>query len=159
MWYVVQTKPRQEVRALENLCNQGFEAYYPEVRVEKFRKGRQSWVTEPMFSRYLFIRAQDPLRNYASVRSTKGVSHLLKFGSLLATISHAMVQSLRQQGEVQIKRQMTKGQPVVMVDGPLHGLSGIYIQEDGDQRSLILLELLCRPVEVSVERQSYASAG
>ncbi len=157
MWYVVQTKPRQEGRALENLCNQGFEAYYPEVTVEKFRRGRLNSVTEPLFSRYLFIRAQDPLRNYSSIRSTKGVSHLLKFGALMATISHAMVQSLREQGKVVIKRQMTSGQAVVIVDGPLKGLSGIYIQEDGDRRSLILLELLSRPIKVTIEHQTYAS--
>jgi transcriptional antiterminator RfaH len=156
IWYVVQTKPRQESRALENLSNQGFEAYYPKVSVERSRRGRLSWVIEPLFSRYLFLRAQDPLRDYSAVRSTKGVSHLLKFGTLMATISHTMVQTMREQGEVMIKRQITKGQAVVMVDGPLKGLSGVYVQEDGERRSLILLELLSRPLQVSVERQNYA---
>lgn len=158
MWYVVQTKPRQEGRAMLNLCNQGFEAYFPQVSVEKNRRGRLYRVTEPMFSRYLFVRAEDPGRNYSSIRSTQGVSHLVKFGGVVATLSDNIVELLKKQGEVVIKSQFVKGQPVLLVGGPLKGLAGVFIQEDGEKRSLILIELLSRPLEVFVERQFFVPA-
>jgi transcriptional antiterminator RfaH len=34
-WFLVQTKPRQEDRALENLAMQGVKAFCPKVFVEK----------------------------------------------------------------------------------------------------------------------------
>ena len=56
LWYAVHSRPKQEIRALENLQNQGFETWLPMLTIEKLRRGRLAEVTEPMFSRYLFIR-------------------------------------------------------------------------------------------------------
>lgn len=158
MWYVVQTRPRQEGRAVHNLCNQGFEVYCPQVSVEKNRRGRLYRVSEPMFSRYLFVRAEDPGRNYSTIRSTIGVSHLVKFGFVIASLSDEVIAFLKKQGDVVIKSQLVKGQQVVMVGGPLNGLAGVFLQEDGEKRSLILVELLSRPLEVFVERQFFVPA-
>lgn len=54
-WYVVQTKPRQEYRALENLINQGYECVLPEYQCEQLRQGVRALRNEPLFPRYLFI--------------------------------------------------------------------------------------------------------
>jgi len=59
-WYVVHTKPRQEARALENLQNQGFNCFLPTMQVQKLRNQKVQTITEPMFSRYLFIQLDDP---------------------------------------------------------------------------------------------------
>ena len=37
-WYVLQTKPRQELRARDNLANQGIRCHLPMLRVEKVRR-------------------------------------------------------------------------------------------------------------------------
>lgn len=34
-WYLIQTKPKLEMLALENLANQGYECYLPMMNVEK----------------------------------------------------------------------------------------------------------------------------
>ena len=38
-WYLIHTKPRQEVCALENLQRQGYECYLPQLVLEKLRNG------------------------------------------------------------------------------------------------------------------------
>jgi transcriptional antiterminator RfaH len=79
-WYVVHTKPRQEARALENLQNQGFECFLPTLKVQKLRKQRVQTLTEPMFSRYLFIQLNEQTQNWGTIRSTLGESKLVSFG-------------------------------------------------------------------------------
>ena len=148
-WYVVQTKPRQEERALHNLCNQGFEPYCPKVTVERLRQGSIQNSAEPMFSSYLFIRA-DPSKDYSAVRSTQGVRQLLKFGGQVASVSGNLISGLKQQGQVHIPRKLANGQSISVVDGPLKGMSGILVHQDGHKRSLILFEMLNRTLEISV---------
>jgi hypothetical protein len=54
-WQVVHTKPRAEARALENLQRQGFEVFLPMITLQKVRRAKLANITEPMFSRYLFL--------------------------------------------------------------------------------------------------------
>ena len=76
-WYAIHSKPRQEERALDNLQRQGFEAWLPMLTVEKVLRGKLVQVTEPMFSRYLFIRLDTEQTNWSPIRSTLGVSRLV----------------------------------------------------------------------------------
>ncbi|MDR2613721.1 MAG: transcription/translation regulatory transformer protein RfaH, partial [Candidatus Accumulibacter sp.] len=55
-WYLVHTKPKQEKCALQNLEWQGYECYLPIVPSEKVRQNALTFVDEPLFPRYLFIR-------------------------------------------------------------------------------------------------------
>ena len=81
-WYLVQTKPRQEQCALDNLQRQGYECYLPTLRAEKIRQGAVAVVAEPLFPRYLFIRLsqENSAPSWAPIRSTKGVTRLVSFG-------------------------------------------------------------------------------
>lgn len=38
-WYVMYTKPRQEIVALENLQRQNYSVFFPQARVQKRRAG------------------------------------------------------------------------------------------------------------------------
>jgi transcriptional antiterminator RfaH len=79
-WYVVHTRPRQEARALENLQNPGFNCFLPTMQVQKLRNQRVKTLTEPMFSRYLFIQLNEQTQNWGPIRSTLGVNKLVSFG-------------------------------------------------------------------------------
>jgi len=55
MWFLVQTKPRQERRAVENLERQGVMSFCPVVNMEKISRGRRMVVEEVLFPGYLFV--------------------------------------------------------------------------------------------------------
>ena len=82
-WYLIHTKPRQEHIALTNLERQGYTCYLPLLRVEKIRRRKAEVVSEPMFARYLFVRlsTSDNAPSWAPIRSTLGVSQLVRFGA------------------------------------------------------------------------------
>jgi transcriptional antiterminator RfaH len=157
-WFVVHTKPRQEQRALENLQRQGFAAWLPMLSVEKFRRGRLEKVVEPMFSRYLFIQLDKVTSNWSPIRSTMGVSKLVTFGNLPAAVPPEIVDALRNAPTPDVPRFFSSGDAVRFVDGPLHGLEGLFQAPDGEARAMIFINLLSRPQVVSVELNQLAPA-
>ena len=157
-WFVVHTKPRQEQRALENLQRQGFAAWLPLLSVEKFRRGRLEKVVEPMFSRYLFIQLDKVTSNWSPIRSTMGVSKLVTFGNLPAAVPPEIVDALRNAPTPDVPRFFSSGDSVRFVNGPLHGLEGLFQAPDGEARAMIFINLLSRPQVVSVELNQLAPA-
>jgi len=153
LWYAVHSRPKQEIRALENLQNQGFETWLPMLKMEKLRRGRLAEVTEPMFSRYLFIRLDTEQTNWAPIRSTLGVSRLVSFGNRPAPIADNLIQALRQMPDRPPERLLQAGQAVRMIDGPLKGLEAIYQQADGELRAMVLVDLMSKQHSVLVEMQ------
>jgi transcriptional antiterminator RfaH len=155
-WYAVYTKPRQEHIARENLERQSFEAYLPLMRVR--RRRRDKWVdaVEPMFSRYLFIRLALGTTNVASIRSTRGVTGLVQSGNALVQVPESFISVLLQTADsgtgvhTPEPDLLKEGDTVVLTDGPLANLRGIFRASDGDARAIILLTLLGTETEVAV---------
>ena len=149
-WYLIHCKPRQEARALENLQRQGYEAWLPMLTVEKIRRGRIVQVTEPMFSRYLFIQLDAVSSNWAPIRSTLGVSRLVTFGAVPVSVPDELIEALRNAPAQEPQRLLAPGEEVLFVDGPLQGLRGIFQHHDGEARAMVLIELLSKPQVIAV---------
>jgi transcriptional antiterminator RfaH len=153
-WYVVYTKPRQEDIALANLERQGYPCYLPRMRIEKVRRQKAAVVTEPMFPRYLFIRldSSDQGKSWSPIRSTLGVSRLVRFGTQAAMVDDALVDLLREREEALPLEAMFKpGDEVLVTSGPFAGIDAIYQTADAEMRAVILLELLSKKVAVPVD--------
>ena len=147
-WYVVHTKPKQEGRALENLQNQGFTCFLPTMQVQKLRNQRVQVVTEPMFSRYLFIQLDDQSQNWGPIRSTFGVSKLVSFGPQPAKVPPEFVAFLKEAPPETLERMFAPGDTVQVAAGPFQGLEGRYLAHDGETRAFVLIELLGQPQKI-----------
>ena len=163
-WYLIYTKPRQENCALQNLEQQGYQCYLPLLPKEKLRQGARSLGEEPLFPRYLFIKlAQDFMaKSWSPIRSTKGVSRLVRFGAEPAKIDDALVDLLKAHeasvlGEPE--RLYTVGERVQLTQGPFAGIEGIYQMADGDRRVMVLIELMSKKVAVPVEMGALRKVG
>lgn len=94
-WFVVYTKARQERVAVENLARQNFEAYCPNIAITKRRKGQLISLIEPFFPRYIFLRFNLKSDNWAPIRSTRGVSNLVRFEGVPKQVPLRLIQALR----------------------------------------------------------------
>ena len=158
-WYVIHTKTRQEQRALLNLQQQGYECYLPVLTAEKLCQRGMYVVEEPLFARYLFIRLDTSLsgKSWGSIRSTKGVSCLVTFGTEPAKIDERLIEILRAQKDVlcsQPQRLFTQGERVLVTDGPFTGIEAIYQMNDGENRAMVLIELLSKPTQLKISPAS-----
>ena len=149
-WHVIHTKVREEFRALENLQNQGFEVFLPTCEVQKKSQGKIKLTTEPLFSRYLFIRLSDVSSNWFPIRSTRGVSQLLRFGQATepVVIPDPIVECLKQRcsQEEPLHELFQAGEVLEITSGPFKGFFGFFEKlqtlPDGLSRAMLSVEIL-----------------
>lgn len=149
-WYLVQSKPRNEARALENLVRQGYETYLPLMEVERLQRGKLLKRMEPLFPRYLFLHLEEGNDNWGPIRSTMGVAGLVRFGQAYAVVSNEVMEAVRERTQDIRKSLFESGDNVRVVSGPLLGLEGVFEIADGEQRSFVLLEFMQKQQRVSV---------
>jgi len=154
-WYVVLTKPRQELVARDNLVRQGFEVYLPKLKVLKRLRGRQVAKLEPFFPRYLFIQPSSTEHSISPVRSTLGVTTLVRFGYTLAIARTETIKRLREfefhqnQDRLEVMSPFQPGVKVMVADGPLAGLEGL-ISSTAQERIVVLMQLLGQDTRVTM---------
>jgi transcriptional antiterminator RfaH len=156
-WLLLQVKPRQEMRALENLERQQARCYCPKIQVEKLRRGKRIQVEEALFPGYLFINVQ-PQRDgltYTSIRSSRGVSKIVGFGAEPINIPEALIEQLKLResaGLACIKSEdlPQAGDQINIIEGPFRGLQALYSHTDGQKRAIVLINLLHQQTPTSL---------
>jgi transcriptional antiterminator RfaH len=157
-WYLVQSKPRNEARALENLVRQGYETYLPLMEVERLQRGKLLKKMEPLFPRYLFLHLEEGNDNWGPIRSTLGVAGLVRFGQAYAVVSNEVMEAVRERTQDIRKTLFESGDTIRVVSGPLLGLEGVFEIADGEQRSFVLLEFMQKQQRVSVSTADLRAA-
>ena len=144
-WYVCLTKPRQEAYAVDKLREQGYEVYLPLLDNWARRAGKWFKKQSVMFPRYAFVRPLVLGQSISPVRSTPGVTSLVKFGPVLASLSADNLASLQtliaQRSQALPGGPLAAGQQVVFASGPFKGMAGI-VSSVADERVSVLMSLL-----------------
>jgi transcriptional antiterminator RfaH len=148
-WLLLQVKPKQEVRALENLQRQGGECYCPKILLEKLSRGKRIEVEEALFPGYLFINIQ-PKQNgltYTSIRSSRGVSKIVSFGTEPLKVPESLIAQIKRREQADSMGVIAKDLPqtgdgITIIEGPFRGLKAVFSHTDGMQRSIVLINLL-----------------
>ncbi len=152
-WFVVFTKPRQEQLALSHLERQGYHCFLPQAVNPQQRRRRR---IEPLFPRYLFLRADPGRQNLAPVGSSRGVTGLVRFGNALATLSASIVRAIQSRvdpdsGLVQLHpADIRPGDEVEVFAGPFCGVKGIVQEFIAEKRATLLMRMLGREARVAV---------
>ena len=155
-WLVAYTKPRQEPVALQNLELQHFEAYLPRYKKFKNTEAGPVPVFEPMFPRYILFRPSKPEQSIETVRSTKGISHVVRFGFEPGVVNANMVATLQafeasqNQATLAEMSNFKAGQKVKLKHVALGNMEGL-VQSVSAKRVAVLLEILGRPTVVQME--------
>ena len=152
-WYLIQTKPRQEARAEEHLLRQHFECYRPLKAPAPLRGSQGTKSGEALFPGYLFIRLDCIHDNWYPIRSTRGVSRVVTFGGQPTPVRDELIEQLRRrlaQSEAAPAATFTPGERVQVSGGSFSDIEVIFVSSDGEERSVILLNLLQREQKVRV---------
>jgi transcriptional antiterminator RfaH len=116
-----------------------------------------------MFPRYLLLRPANPGQSLSTVRSTRGVAGLVRFGVEPGTLSDSAVQGIRSVEQARAQLDLAEltalrpGQGVVFVEGAFQGLAGLVTAVSA-RRVSVLLELLGRTTRVQVAPQHLVPA-
>lgn len=152
-WYLLFCKPNMEERAQENLERQGYITYLPRCIEPKRRAGKWRNKICPLFSRYLFIQLSTN-DNWAPIRSTRGVSGMVRFGYEYAPIPEIIVAQIRKRedssGVINLNDApiFESGAKVKIAEGAMQGLDAIFLAPTSDQRAYVLLNILGKESKV-----------
>ena len=163
-WYVVYTRARGEAWAAGNLVKQGFEVYFPKIRKEVRHARRIRSVLAPLFPRYLLVRLDTERQRWRSVNGTFGVSHIICQGETPAPVPDQVISAIRgredESGVVRlVPKGLKPGDQVRVREGAFADYSALLKEICGQERVILLLELMGRSVRVTVPLENIAAAG
>ena len=154
-WHLIHTKPQQEQEAKRQLEQQGYTVYLPMLLKTKLKEGKQSNVQLPLFPRYLFIHLTSGVDDWGPIRSTRGVSNLVRFGVKVARIPEELIIEIQARAgkdgyHHEDSPEFKRGDKISIIDGPFSGYEAIFQVHQGKDRALILLDIIGKASKTEV---------
>jgi transcription termination/antitermination protein NusG len=156
-WYALYTRSHCEQLVHDQLQGKGFSTFLPKLEVWTQRSGKRSLTTVPMFPSYLFIHHAMEKMSYIEVCKARGLVRILgerwdRLGSIPDGEIEAIQHVLQARLPVLPHPYLQKGQRVRIMQGPLTGTEGIFVQSKPNKGLVVLsVELLQRSVAVEVD--------
>lgn len=162
-WYLLHCKARQEARARMHVENQGYTACLPQLDRTKLVRGKRTVCEEPLFPNYLFVQLNVNTANFNALRSTRGVNGFVRFGGVPATVPNEVVAQLleiedAQKNAASVQQTYKTGAAVEITEGPFAGLQAVYQMPKGEERCLVLLDMLGKQQRIEIEERVLRSS-
>ena len=152
-WYVLYTKPRYEKRTHYFMRGENIDCFLP-MREEIHQwADRKKSVEVPLFTSYIFVYANEKER--VAALQIDGAMKYVHFGGKIAIVKQETIDALRlaliRKNDIRLEETyLEMGKPVTVVRGPLQGLKGILLEQKGETRVGIQVEILKQLVSVEV---------
>jgi transcriptional antiterminator RfaH len=152
-WYAAYTNSRAEKKVLKELQQQGIEAYLPIQKKLRQWSDRRKWVEEPLIRCYIFVRIDK--KNYYQVLNTRGVVRYITFEGKAVPIPDKQIDVLKKlvatEADVEVTAEnLSPGDKVRVVSGPLHGLEGDMVDYRGNHRVMVRIDHIGQQLLVSI---------
>ena len=150
-WYLLKTKPRQEIIAKQNLKNQGYGSFCPIVKINNR--------LVVLFPGYLFVQLNEKTQNWSPINSTKGVAHFVKFGLNFAKVPTSVIKFIKTNQHITTEKlinlnKFKPGDKVQISDGTFKNWVAIFKCYKPDERVILLMNVLGREQSLSIKEES-----
>jgi transcription antitermination factor NusG len=155
-WYAVWLRSHCEHLVARQLSAKSFHTFLPEVPTWSPRLGLTHTVRAPMFPGYLFVRDAMSKTRYVDLLKVRGIVRVLEAGwSRLTPVPDADIDAIQRivQAAVPVfpHPHLRHGERVCVLEGPLTGLEGIFVQDRSSRGRLVVsMNMLGRSVAVEV---------
>ena len=153
-WRVFYTRSRAEKKSHLRLLDAGIRSFLPLYVSYNTWTDRKKRVEYPLFRNYLFacVNESDRIR----VLQTQGISHAVKFGAAIASISEkeminmALTQADPERILAWAYSAPQIGDPVTIIDGPMRGLAGEVINHRGALYLVVRIDTIKQAIRVQI---------
>ncbi len=144
-WFVAQVKPNQSEIAKTNLARQGIDFFLPEMTRDLLTPHGRKPRRVALFPGYIFVSLDMTSPTWANVRSTRGISRLVTFGSRMPSpLPSGFIEELQgvsgRDGLMQSG--VKEGSLVRVIRGPFADFIGQVQKLEAEQRAWMLLDFL-----------------
>ena len=156
-WYVLHTKSRFESVVGEGLLKKSIEVFLPRITVPSQRKDRRKMIRIPLFPGYLFVKSDLHPNHHLDIVKTVGAVKLVGDTQGPIPVPPKTIDSLRimvaSEQPVTTGTVFSKGDQVLVVNGPFMGVVGTFDHYRGTDRIVVFIEALGQfaAVEVNAE--------
>jgi len=160
-WYALRSKPRKEEVVWKQLHIQGFEVFYPRMRVQPVNP--RSRKVRPYFPGYMFVRTDIEKVGLSTFRWMPHAMGLVCVGEEPARVPENLIHAIRKKVDEiaaaggELFDGLNRGDKVVISAGPFEGYEAIFdTRIPGSERVRVLLQFLNSQRQVPVELDSGA---
>jgi transcription antitermination factor NusG len=150
-WYAIYVTARHEKVVTVQLVRRSVEAFLPLYRTVHYWKDRRAQLELPLFPSYLFVRiaAAERLR----VLQVPGVVHIVTFQGEPVAVPDEEIESLR--AALRLRQAGPWPYPAVgrrirITAGPLQGLEGVVVRQNGQTRIIVSIDFIQRSTWVEL---------
>ena len=152
-WFVVYTRPQQELKVAEQLSRMGIINYCPTITLVKQYSDRKKKVIKPLLSSYVMVQLEEKERN--SVFSCSGIVRYLFFLGKPAVVPSSEINSMQDYlsgvyNDIKVTT-LSVGDSHTITEGPFSGVSGRVVQSDNTK---VKLELASLGMSITLKKQA-----
>ncbi len=155
-WYALQSKPNKEDALFEQLQTQGFEVFFPRIRMNPVNPRAKK--IKAYFPGYMFVLTDIQAVGISTFQWMPFARGMVAFDQEPATVPEALIHAIRRRVEEvneaggEVFDGLRKGDSVFIHDGPFAGYEAIFdLRLPGSERVRVLIKLLSQrqvPVEL-----------
>ena len=152
-WYVLYTKPQQELKVAEQLSRMRITNYCPIITLVKQYSDRKKKVIKPLISSYVMVELEEKERD--RVFSCSGIVCYLFFLGKPAVVPASQINLMQDNlngvyNDIKVTF-LNVGNSHNMTEGPFSGLSGKVVQSDNTK---VKLELASLGTSITLKKQA-----
>ncbi len=158
-WYALRAKPRKEDVVWRQVRSEGFEVFYPRIRVNPVNPRARK--LKPYFPGYMFVYTDIEQVGTSIFQWMPHTLGMVSFGGEPAYVPENLIHELRKRIEEisqaggEVFDGLKPGDPVIISAGPFKGYEAIFdARLPGTERVRVLLVLLSNQRRVPVDLQS-----
>ena len=143
-WVIAQIKPNSYNTAIQNLERQGFQTFFPQMKVTQRKENKFHVKNVYVFPGYIFVCFDPRVITWTKINNTYGVSKILAFNKKPAEISSDLILELKKRYEINNNptetENLQRGDTIKFYTGPFTDLIAKIESVDEKNRIWVLLE-------------------
>ena len=152
-WFVVYTRPQQELKVADQLSAMGITNYCPTITLVKQYSDRKKKVNRPILSSYVMVQLEEKERN--NVFACCGIVRYLFFHGKPAVVPTSDIDLMQYHlngvyNDIKLTT-LSVGQSHIITEGPFSGVSGKVVQTDNTK---VKLQLTSLGMSITLKKQA-----
>ena len=152
-WFVVYTRPKQELKVASQLSAMGITNYCPTITLVKQYSDRKKKVIKPLLSSYVMVQLEENQRK--KVFACSGIVRYLFFLGKPAVVQASQINLMQDSlngvfNDIKVTT-LTVGDSHTITEGPFSGISGKVVQTNN---SKVKLELASLGMLITLKKQA-----
>ena len=159
-WFALLTRSNFEQTVYKGISGKSIDVFLPRTKKKSKRKDRTMMIEVPLFPGYLFVRSTLEASDQLNILKTTGAVRLLGNTRGPVPIPDSQINSLQLMTNANMdlitgsSMLLKKGDPVMILEGPMAGLKGEFTRHKGMGRVIIKIDLLGQYAGVEMDGEN-----